>query len=49
MGGVYRLKHHLAGSQRDVGACKAVSDEGKKEMEAAVKHGLSNEEIRYNY
>jgi len=31
-GGVYRLKHHLAGTQKDVGACKDVTDEVKKEM-----------------
>ncbi|XLV04093.1 hypothetical protein S245_018430, partial [Arachis hypogaea] len=31
-GGVYRLKHHLAGTQKDVGACTAVSDEIKKQM-----------------
>ncbi|KAG6466781.1 hypothetical protein ZIOFF_075414 [Zingiber officinale] len=31
-GGIYRLKHHLAGTQKDVGACKAVSDDVRKEM-----------------
>nr|KYP57982.1 hypothetical protein KK1_004270 [Cajanus cajan] len=31
-GGVYRLKHHLAGTQKVVGACKLVTDEVKKEM-----------------
>ncbi|RYR14645.1 hypothetical protein Ahy_B04g071302 [Arachis hypogaea] len=31
-GGVYRLKHHLAGTQKDVGACTTVSDEVKKQM-----------------
>lgn len=31
-GGVYRLKHHLAGTQRDVEPCKAVPDEIQKEM-----------------
>lgn len=31
-GGVYRLKHHLAGTQKDVGSCTAVSDEVKKKM-----------------
>ncbi|RYQ96178.1 hypothetical protein Ahy_B08g091768 [Arachis hypogaea] len=30
--GVYRLKHHLAGTQKDVGACTTVSDEVKKQM-----------------
>ncbi|XLR27849.1 hypothetical protein HN51_041158, partial [Arachis hypogaea] len=30
--GVYRLKHHLAGTQKDIGACTAVSDEVKKQM-----------------
>jgi hypothetical protein len=29
---VYRLKHHLAGTQKDVDACKAVPDEIKREM-----------------
>jgi hypothetical protein len=32
IGGVYRLKHHLAGTQKDVDACKAVPDEIKREM-----------------
>jgi len=31
-GGVYRLKHHLAGTQKDVVACKSVTDEVKREM-----------------
>ncbi|RYR39494.1 hypothetical protein Ahy_A09g045050 [Arachis hypogaea] len=31
-GGVYRLKHHLVGTQKDVGACTTVSDEVKKQM-----------------
>ncbi|RYR22773.1 hypothetical protein Ahy_B03g068081 [Arachis hypogaea] len=31
-GGFYRLKHHLAETQKDVGACTAVSDEVKKQM-----------------
>ena len=31
-GGVYRLKHHLAGTQKDVEACKAVPDEIKREI-----------------
>jgi len=31
-GRVYRLKHHLAGTQKDVGACKDAPDEVKKEM-----------------
>ncbi|RYR14782.1 hypothetical protein Ahy_B04g071478 [Arachis hypogaea] len=31
-GGVYRLKHHLAGTQKDVGACTTVNDEVKKQM-----------------
>ncbi|XP_019465412.1 PREDICTED: uncharacterized protein LOC109363616 [Lupinus angustifolius] len=31
-GGVYRLKHHLAGTQKYVGACIAVPDVVKKEM-----------------
>ena len=31
-GGVYRLKHHLAGTQKDVGACKDVTNEVKKEI-----------------
>ncbi|RYR72430.1 hypothetical protein Ahy_A02g006645 [Arachis hypogaea] len=31
-GGVYRLKHHLAGTQKDVGAYTTVSDEVKKQM-----------------
>ncbi|XP_068498554.1 uncharacterized protein [Phaseolus vulgaris] len=30
--GVYRLKHHLADTQKDVGACKDAPDEVKKEM-----------------
>ncbi|XLS48490.1 hypothetical protein HN51_022848 [Arachis hypogaea] len=30
--GVYRLKHHLAGTQKDVGAYTTVSDEVKKQM-----------------
>jgi len=30
--GVYRMKHHLIGTQKDVGACKDVTDEVKKEM-----------------
>jgi len=28
--GVYRLKHHLASTQKDVGACKDVIDEVEK-------------------
>ncbi|RYR13469.1 hypothetical protein Ahy_B04g070453 [Arachis hypogaea] len=32
LGGVYRMKHHLTGTQKDVGACTAVSDEVKKQM-----------------
>jgi hypothetical protein len=31
-GGVYRLKHHLAGTQKDVEVCKAVPDEIEIEM-----------------
>ena len=31
-GGVYRLKHHLAGTQKEVVACKSVTDEVKGEM-----------------
>jgi hypothetical protein len=31
-GGVYRLKHHLAGTQKDVEACKAVPNEIKSEI-----------------
>ncbi|XLS57853.1 hypothetical protein HN51_007608 [Arachis hypogaea] len=31
-GEIYRLKHHLAGTQKDVGACTTVSDEVKKQM-----------------
>ena len=31
-GGVYRLKHHLAGTQKDVGPCLAVSEAVKNEM-----------------
>lgn len=31
-GGIYRLKHHLAGTQKDVGACRAVPEEVKKEI-----------------
>jgi len=31
-GGVYRLKHHLASTQKDVGACEDAPDEVKKEM-----------------
>src|SRR3954463_7727965 len=31
-GGIYRLKHHLAGTQKDVEACKSVSDEVRKQM-----------------
>ncbi|XLS77821.1 hypothetical protein HN51_062046 [Arachis hypogaea] len=30
--GVYKLKHHLARTQKDVGACTAVNDEVKKQM-----------------
>ncbi|RDX78304.1 hypothetical protein CR513_41443, partial [Mucuna pruriens] len=30
--GVYRLKHHLAGTQKDVRACKGVTDKVKKEI-----------------
>ncbi|XLU94132.1 hypothetical protein S245_008484, partial [Arachis hypogaea] len=31
-GGVYRLKHHLAGTKKDVEPCMGVSDEVKKDM-----------------
>ena len=31
-GGVYRLKHHLACTKKDVGACPSVPDEVKKLM-----------------
>jgi hypothetical protein len=31
-GGVYRFKHHLAGTNRNVIVCKAVTDEVKQEM-----------------
>ncbi|XP_061374524.1 uncharacterized protein LOC133316764 [Gastrolobium bilobum] len=31
-GGVYRFKHHLAGTKKDVEACPSVPDEVKKEM-----------------
>ncbi|KAI9091624.1 hypothetical protein K1719_028067 [Acacia pycnantha] len=31
-GGIYRLKHHLAGTQKDVRACRAMPEEVKKEM-----------------
>lgn len=30
--GVYRLKHHLAGTEKDVEACNAVLDEIKREI-----------------
>lgn len=30
--GVYMLKHHLAGTQKDVEACKTVPDEIKREI-----------------
>lgn len=30
--GIYRLKHHLAGTQKDVEACRGVIDEVRKEM-----------------
>ncbi|KAK8926167.1 hypothetical protein KSP39_PZI018649 [Platanthera zijinensis] len=35
-GGIYRLKHHLAGTKKDVGACRAVPAEVKKEMREIV-------------
>jgi hypothetical protein len=31
-GGVYRLKHHLAESLKDVEPCRAVSDDVQKDM-----------------
>ncbi|XP_068503728.1 uncharacterized protein [Phaseolus vulgaris] len=31
-GGVYRLKHHLAGTSKDVGACVSVPEDVKKSM-----------------
>jgi len=31
-GGIYRLKHHLAGTSKDVGACIAVPEDVKKIM-----------------
>nr|KYP55512.1 hypothetical protein KK1_001724 [Cajanus cajan] len=31
-GGDYRLKHHLAGTSKDVGACRSVPEDVKKEM-----------------
>ncbi|KAF1896197.1 hypothetical protein Lal_00027263 [Lupinus albus] len=35
-GRIYRLKHHLTGTQKDVEPCKNVSDEIRKEMFAIV-------------
>lgn len=32
IGGVYRLKHHLAQTQKDVAACKAVPEDVNREM-----------------
>ena len=31
-GGVYRLKHHLAGTSKDVGACVSVPEDVKQSM-----------------
>jgi len=36
IGRAYRLKHHLAGTQKNVGACKDVPEEVKKEMREIV-------------
>ncbi|XP_058775073.1 uncharacterized protein LOC131649323 [Vicia villosa] len=35
-GGVYRIKHHLAGTSKDVKPCRAVPDEVKKEIVTVV-------------
>ena len=35
-GGIYRLKHHLAGTSKDVGACIAVLEDVKKSMLGVV-------------
>jgi hypothetical protein len=49
-GGIYRLKHHLAGSQKDVKPCRAVPEDVQKEMfqlvyalqEALIKKNKKN-------
>lgn len=37
IGEVYKLKHHLACTQVNVGGCKSVSDEVKVQMSEIVK------------
>nr|XP_007147219.1 hypothetical protein PHAVU_006G105700g [Phaseolus vulgaris]ESW19213.1 hypothetical protein PHAVU_006G105700g [Phaseolus vulgaris] len=44
-GGVYRLKHHLAGTSKDVGACVSVPEDVKKSMLDTV-HNLQQSLLR---
>jgi hypothetical protein len=37
IGGVYRLKHHLVGTSKNVKYCKLVPDDAKKAMEDIVR------------
>jgi len=56
-GGVYKLKHHLAGISKDVGACISVSEEVKKLMldtvvtlrQNLLKKSMSREESNVGY
>lgn len=41
-GGVHRLKHHFAGSYKDIAPCISVPKDVQQEMEKIVKKGLSN-------
>jgi hypothetical protein len=46
-GGAYRLKHHLAGTSKDVKSCKLVSNDVKKTMEDIVC-GLQKKLLKKN-
>ena len=45
IGGVYKLKHHLTGTSKDVGACVSVPEDVKKSMLDTV-HNLQQSLLR---
>ena len=47
IGVVYRLKHHLAGTRKDVGACQVAPNEVKKEI-WEIFVGLQHKKSSFN-
>ncbi|XP_038690695.1 uncharacterized protein LOC119989295 isoform X2 [Tripterygium wilfordii] len=45
-GGIYRLKHHLACTNKNVGPCRNVPDDARKRMLGILSQGVEAKEIR---